>query len=119
MADMDQNADGFFETFVSMLPSSYGQELSMQPGTVENIASPFDTSTGNATHVAGIPLQAIETRLAHLLNSHLLLGISTADVTSIFAENGESSEYDYATNNITITTVIQEELVSCLWSILE
>ncbi|KAF4469424.1 hypothetical protein FALBO_3667 [Fusarium albosuccineum] len=114
MIDRDRNADGFIETFVSMLPSSYGQELSTQSGTVAYIANPFDISTGNTPHVAGIPREVIGTRLAHLLNPRLLLGISTADVTGNFAKNGESSEYDYAANNITITTVTQEKLLSCL-----
>ncbi|KAJ3546305.1 hypothetical protein NM208_g2074 [Fusarium decemcellulare] len=101
-----KDAESFVETFCSMFPEDSGQVP-----TVSYMIDPFNAiSTKSRSHVALIPREAFETRLAHLINSQFLLSISASDVTGLF--NDESAR-SLTTNNVTLTTMTREERVRC------
>ncbi|KAJ4157655.1 hypothetical protein NW754_009301 [Fusarium falciforme] len=108
--------EGFVNLFANMFPGSYNS--GGQTPTIVYLTDPFNAlSAKNRTEPASLPRATFETRLSHLINSQLLLGIHPGDVAGGFTEEN--------VNNLSVSfvnrdTYTRDEIIqySALWLIM-
>ncbi|RSM20688.1 hypothetical protein CDV31_000375 [Fusarium ambrosium] len=80
-----------------------------QTPTIVYFVEPFNVlSTENKTEAAALPRATFETRLAHLINSELLLGIQPGDVAGGLTKENANN---VSVNVVEMDTYIREEIV--------
>ncbi|KAL6363097.1 hypothetical protein LRP88_02501 [Fusarium phalaenopsidis] len=91
--------EGFVNIFATMFPGS--NVSGGQTPTIIYLVEPFNAlSAKNDTEPAALPRATFETRLAHLVNSELLLGIQPGDVAGGLTEEN--------VNNVSVNVVEME-----------
>ncbi|RSL61730.1 hypothetical protein CEP54_006127 [Fusarium duplospermum] len=100
--DMKENFDqpeGFITLFASMFPK-FNNNGGQTP-TVMYFVEPFNAlSAKNLTQPAALPRETFETRLSHLINTELLLGIRAGDVAGGLTEEN--------VNNLSVSVVMRD-----------
>ncbi|KAJ4218912.1 hypothetical protein NW759_008065 [Fusarium solani] len=98
---------GFLNIFSTMFPGLHPR--TGQTPTIKYFADPFNAlSTWNDTEPAALPRAKFETRLAHLINSELLLGIHPGDVAGGLTKENTNN---VSTNVVEMETYTRGEIV--------
>ncbi|UPL00858.1 hypothetical protein LCI18_011792 [Fusarium solani-melongenae] len=100
-------SDGFLNIFATMFPGLHPR--TGQAPTIAYLVEPFNAlSAFNDTEPAALPRETFETRLAHLINSELLLGIHPGDVAGGLTEENRNV---VSINVVEMETYTREEIV--------
>ncbi|RMJ14189.1 hypothetical protein CDV36_006143 [Fusarium kuroshium] len=111
-----QQPEGFMTIFASMFPDS--NNSGGQTPTVMYLVEPFNAlSADNLTQPAALPRETFETRLSHLINTELLLGIRPGEVAGGLTEKNENN---LSVSVVTRDTYTRVELIqyNALWLIM-
>ncbi|RSM06854.1 hypothetical protein CEP52_005528 [Fusarium oligoseptatum] len=99
--------EGFINIFANMFPGS--NVSGGQTPTIVYFVEPFNVlSTENKTEPAALPRATFETRLAHLINSELLLAIQPGDVAGGLTQENANN---VSVSVVEMDTYIREEIV--------